>query len=294
MTILKRITIDIQDLSSSFCIGIAGNFAGHLEQAGEAQSFTEVETSNAAQPKGIFPWYIPQDTTFLGTFPLSNNTLTLPRLDDFDRVQIEPEMGVLCDIIRDFDGRICTLTPRWVGAFDDCSTRNSSPKKISEKKNWGACSKGLSSTVFCVDDLAPTGSLSTLRIASFLQRDGVTHTYGVDSSAAAYSLCGTPLLNWLVDRVHSQKCSENSPLEDVGAIFSTRPEVSTILIGVGATRYEPFGEESFVHEGDESIVVLYDSIEHDATTIYTTIATKRESELNGACVLRRQVIREFR
>jgi len=30
--------------------GVAGNFAGHLEQAGEAADFTQVKTENALQP----------------------------------------------------------------------------------------------------------------------------------------------------------------------------------------------------------------------------------------------------
>ena len=30
--------------------GVAGNFAGHLEQAGEAADFTQVKTENAIQP----------------------------------------------------------------------------------------------------------------------------------------------------------------------------------------------------------------------------------------------------
>ena len=33
--------------------GVAGNFAGHLEQAGEAADFTQVKTENAIQPKAI-------------------------------------------------------------------------------------------------------------------------------------------------------------------------------------------------------------------------------------------------
>ena len=36
--------------------GVAGNFAGHLEQAGEAADFTQVKTENAIQPKAIFPF----------------------------------------------------------------------------------------------------------------------------------------------------------------------------------------------------------------------------------------------
>ena len=41
--------------------GVAGNFAGHLEQAGEANDFLTVEVKEAVQPKAIFPFYVPSD-----------------------------------------------------------------------------------------------------------------------------------------------------------------------------------------------------------------------------------------
>ena len=37
--------------------GIAGNFALHLEQAGEADDFALVKTDDEYAPKGIFPFY---------------------------------------------------------------------------------------------------------------------------------------------------------------------------------------------------------------------------------------------
>ena len=51
--------------------GVAGNFAGHLEQAGEAADFTQVKTENAIQPKAIFPFYIPSEKAgFLSTYQI--------------------------------------------------------------------------------------------------------------------------------------------------------------------------------------------------------------------------------
>ena len=40
--------------------GIAGNFTGHLEQAGEASDFKALDIKDPIAPKGIFPFYIPQ------------------------------------------------------------------------------------------------------------------------------------------------------------------------------------------------------------------------------------------
>ncbi len=40
-------------------LGVAGNFAGHLEQAGEAADFASITTIEEIQPKAIFPFYVP-------------------------------------------------------------------------------------------------------------------------------------------------------------------------------------------------------------------------------------------
>ena len=40
------------DLSKMATFGVAGNFTGHLEQAGEAVDFTNVKTKEAKAPKG--------------------------------------------------------------------------------------------------------------------------------------------------------------------------------------------------------------------------------------------------
>lgn len=41
-------------------LGIAGNFALHLDQAGEAEDFKDVITTEEAAPKGIFPFFLPR------------------------------------------------------------------------------------------------------------------------------------------------------------------------------------------------------------------------------------------
>ena len=50
------IELDLQEMRGWFGFGVAGNFAGHLEQAGEAVDFVNVASEGSA-PKGIFPWY---------------------------------------------------------------------------------------------------------------------------------------------------------------------------------------------------------------------------------------------
>ena len=46
-------------LTNTICLGVAGNFAHHLEQAGELEDFKDVVTATPDAPKGIFPFYLP-------------------------------------------------------------------------------------------------------------------------------------------------------------------------------------------------------------------------------------------
>lgn len=286
MPLTNLVSIELHDLRSTCCLGVAGNFAGHLEQAGEASDFVNVRTE-AERPKGIFPWYVPGWETFLGAFPLSSDALAMPDPQAAPgRIQLEPELAVACDVIRDGNGALRSLTPRWIAAFDDCSLRRPGARRISEKKNWGAGSKGLAARGWSVQDLDPAGDLASLRLACFLRRGDETHAYGVDSEIATYTLFGDALLEWLVDRLAHQRGDEETPLEDVGALLDASG-ASQVLVGVGATRYEPYGETTFVEVGDEAIVVVYDSNEHAPGHVATCIAQRRDAELSAASVLRR-------
>lgn len=280
--------LDPRALCAVFGVGVAGNFAGHLEQAGEAPGFVNV-ASHAEMPKGIFPWYVPGSDGFLGAFPLASDTLAIPRELAGEHLQIEPELGLLCDLAVDDEGLPTRLHPRWVGAFDDCSIRRAEPRKISENKNWGAASKGVATRGFAVSDIDANGELATFRIASFLRRGEQTHAYGTDSAVATYSAFGDELLEWLVDRLRNQVGSDDTPLEDTGA-FLRASGCAQLLVGVGATRYEPYGESTFVEAGDDCIVVLYDSAQHDPAQVMELVAARRDEELTAASVLRQRAV----
>jgi Family of unknown function (DUF5718) len=156
------IDIDLDELHSWFGFGVAGNFAGHLEQAGEAADFVNVASEGVA-PKGIFPWYAPGSDTFLGEFPLSSDAIILPASDEPLNLQIEPEVGLACRVVWSGD-TVATLQPFALGAFNDCSIRRPGAPKISHKKNWGPASKGVAPQFFDIGDLTPDGPTATLRL----------------------------------------------------------------------------------------------------------------------------------
>lgn len=281
--------LELDDLRGIFGFGVAGNFAGHLEQAGEAGDFAGVQAETEAAPKGIFPWYVPGHDSFLGTFPLSFYDLGKPVSAVPVNLQIEPEVGVLCDVRYAEDGAVAALAPTGIFAFDDCSVRREGAKKISHKKNWGPESKGVAPLGFAITDLEPDGPTRSYRLASFLRRGSKTYAYGTDSPLPGYSYYGTQLLDWIVDRLNHQKGTDDTPLEDVGALLRGAGNPSQVLIGIGATRYERFGEVTFLEARDESIVVVYDSGHHRPNHIAGMIADRREEELVAASVLRQVV-----
>ena len=258
MTELNVIELDDAELRTWFGFGVAGNFAGHLEQAGEAADFVNVSSEGAA-PKGIFPWYAPGVDGFLGEYPLSHDRILLPRSDTPLNLQIEPEVGLACRVVWDGD-TVSRLEPFALGAFNDCSIRRPNALKISHKKNWGPASKGVAARFFEVSDLTPDGPTSTLRVVAHLHTgDGQEHEYGVDSPLLGYSYYGEVLLDWIVERLANQKGSPETPLEDVGALMVASGHPEHLLIGIGATRYTELGETTFLQSGDEAIVRVYDT-----------------------------------
>ncbi len=266
------IALDLDQMHEWFGFGVAGNFAGHLEQAGEAGDFATVVTTGDA-PKGIFPWYVPGDDGFLGQFPLSHDALIVPEVgdggDDWGRLnlQIEPEVGLACEVVWHGD-TVASLRPFALGAFNDCSIRRPGAPKISHKKNWGPASKGVAREFFEAHDLTPDGPTATLRLLCHLRTaDGAHHEYGVDSPLLGYSYYGEVLLDWIVERLANQKGSLDTPLENVGALMVAAGHPDHVLIGIGATRYTEYGGSTYLQPGDEAIVRVYDTAGGDVSEL---------------------------
>ena len=281
----RVIDIAIDDLRAAAGIGVAGNFAGHLEQAGEAADFVNVVAESAQAPKGIFPWHMPGRDGYLGVFPLSADTIIWPVRDHAVDLQIEPEVGAICRLTYDADGNVTAIAAEAVAAFNDCSIRVAGAPKISQKKNWAPASKGLAARGFAVSDLDPTGGLATLRIACFMRRDGAVHEYGIDSPARGYSYAGTTLIDWIIERLANQQGSPDTPLEPVGQYLRDAGCPERVVFGIGATRYTDFGESNYLAPGDESIVIVYDERVTAPADVQAAVRAGNEASLSEASVL---------
>lgn len=234
--------------------GVAGNFALHLEQAGEIEDFKEVVTDDPNGPKGMFPFYIPGREGQIGVYPISSDTIILPKEEC--NVQPEPEVALMCDLQYDEAGNVERIVPRFFGAYNDCSLRKEGAAKISHKKNWGPSTKGLSQTLIPIDRFEEGGIMDRYRIASFLRRDGELIAYGEDVELPGYSYFYGKLLDWLASQINTQQ--NIGPLEPIGTYLREALSPKHAIISIGATRYSEFGETHFLKEGDEIVIAVYD------------------------------------
>jgi len=254
-------------------LGIAGNFALHLAQAGELEEFKDVITIEEAAPKGIFPFYLPHSLKtsakeMLNTYPLSPDTIKLPSKDV--NVQAEPEVGLICNL-EYTDGKISQIIPTHFGAYNDCSIRVAGASKISDKKNWGKESKGFSDTLFDIDKFSDGGVMDAFSICSFLKRNNELHQYGENVELDGYSYFYEKLIEWMINQLNSQK--DFGPLEALSEYIAACNYPKKAIISIGATRYTQYGEETFLNSSDEVIIVVYNSKKLSLKNIVNAIKT---------------------
>jgi len=241
------------DLTEVIGLGVAGNFAHHLEQAGELEDFKDVVTAEPEAPKGIFPFYLPGSDSFLGVYCIGTDILQLPSYEA--NAQVEPEIALLCDIVYDEKHRVTDLMPLAFTTFNDCTIRKEGAKKISEKKSWGPDSKGIGDKWIPIDRFEKGGVMDSYHLASFVRRDGVLYPYGVDAPLPGYSYFYGKLKQWLIEKMNRQ--DDFGPLEDIAAHLQSCGYPLQALISIGATAYAEFGENHYLQSGDEVYVVAY-------------------------------------
>jgi hypothetical protein len=242
------------DLSSAIGLGIAGNFAHHLEQAGEVSDFVDVVTKEPNAPKGMFPFYLPKSDTFLGIYNIGTDILNLPSYEA--NAQLEPEIAIYCHIVYDDDKKIVDLDIKKFTTFNDCTIRKEGAKKISEKKSWGINSKGIGNKWIDIDKFEDGGVMDNYHLASYAIRDGQVYEYGVDAPLVGYSYFYTKLKDWMIDKMNNQE--DFGPLENIYEHIKACGYPKEALITIGATAYAEFGEKNYLKSGDEIYVIAYD------------------------------------
>jgi hypothetical protein len=270
------------DLKNAIGLGVSGNFAGHLAQAAANIDFG---SAPADAPKGLFPVYVPSNTgSFIEAYPISSERLVIPY--DGAQIKIEPEIGLLCEISY-ADGKVSGLSPRFFTTYNDCSLHDKTVTKISEKKNWGSDSKGVSESRIPIDTVSEGGIMDRYRLACYLLRDGALNTFGVDSPVVEYSYFHDKLINWIIEKMNTQQ--DDGPFESISQLLTNADFPPQAMIGIGATRYNDYGENTFLQAGDESIVVAYDATRYDVAALQELLLDGA-SQGEGLSILRQVVV----
>lgn len=279
--------LNSENLDHVMGLGIAGNFAGHLEQAGETPDFVEVETESEVAPKGLFPYFVPEQTSQVGVYPFSAKQIKYPEnLQDNAHLQAEPEVCVLFDIKYEF-GKVAQMHPIAFAAFNDCSIRKPGAKKISEKKNWGPETKGVSNQFLPINSLDVGGELDEYRIIAYFKRDADWQLYGNDSAISSYSYFHQKLMDWMQDKLNHQ--ADFGPLENLNQWIHQANFPKQLLVSLGATTYTELGETTFLQPEDEiAIFVYHQSLSKE--TIENHLNTPESLPAGKVSVLKQKIV----
>lgn len=248
----------LEDLKDYLGFAVAGNFANHLGEAGEADEFSVIKTDEKDAPKGMFPFYIKDHKSFLGTYPICDEII-LTHGRESENLQVEAEVALICDFVYE-NGKVVDLIPRYFSAFNDCSIRVNNGEKLSTKKNWGINTKGISQDIIKIDDFSQKGILSKYHITSFVKRNGIVHDYGTTSSVKSYCYFFEKLRVWMIDKLNNQE--DCGPLEELTQFMSNAKNAKGILIAAGATAYTEFGKNNFLEKDDEIFIYVYNAHAH--------------------------------
>lgn len=257
--------------------GVAGNFADHLEQAGEANEFKNVKTDEKDAPKGIFPFYIPESNTFLGRYCIDNEVILMPK-DINLNVQGEAEVGIECEIEYSNE-KVAKITPKYFMALNDVSVRNDkNAKKLSQKKNFSNASKGIGNKI-PIDKFEKGGICDNFSIISFLSFENKLEQYGENAPVNSYSYFYNKLISWSINKLNEQE--DISILEHLHSFIKDARYPKNVLIAVGATKYTHLGETRFLKENDEIYIVVYNHNKFTSQDIKNMINNKTICSCNS-------------
>ncbi len=268
-------------------MGIAGNFANHLEQAGEANDFKNIQSDEQGAPKGIFPFYVPNHQR-LGRYCFDNQYLILPSDTTFN-VQAEPEVALECEVIYE-DHLVKDLIPKFFMAFNDSSVRNDkNAKKISEKKNFSEGSKAVGNKI-AIDQFSAGGICDSYSIVSFVKFDQTLHLYGKCSPLTTYSYFYEKLIEWTKRKLNTQE--DVFVLENLRDILKQNNYPNRLILAIGATCYTEIGEKRFLEEGDEVFIIVFNHHRFSLEQVKELINKQDQNACNSdISIIKQKVIR---
>ncbi|MGX2982135.1 DUF5718 family protein [Helicobacter sp. 23-1045] len=280
-----------RDLGQMIGFGLAGNFAYHLEQAGEASDFASLVGEDASAPKGIFPFFVPHAKDYLGRFCFDNNAVILPP-DSALNVQAEAEVALCCEIEYSADKKLVLgVTPTHFMAFNDASVRNDkSAAKLSQKKNFSLGSKGFSARQIAIPkgEFTRGGICDDYSLASFICTGGECEIYGELSRLDSYSYFYEKLIRWIVERLNFQ--DNFGVLESLADVLKVAQYPQKAIIAIGATRYFASNEKRFLRKGDVVSTIVFNHKKYSFDFICNLVKRGDSADFDDILLLRQRVL----
>lgn len=266
--------------------GVVGNFAFHLEQAGEASTFALVKTTCDNAPKGIFPFYVPNAHNFLSNDCFDNNYLIIP---EKTLVQAEPEVALRCELEYDEDGKVKDIKVKSFMAFNDASIRRDTTAiKVSQKKNFSNASRGFGNEIL-IDKFDSSGICQNFSIVSFLKNQNGFFRYGECAKLSEYNYFYSTLIEWMKVTFNTQK--DYTVLENLLSIIKQSGYIKEAIISVGATRYEKAYESYFLNHGDEISIVVFNHNKYSLELIESFIQNDTQIPDKSDISILKQVVK---
>lgn len=263
--------------------GVVGNFAGHLEQAGEASDFASLKRDINA-PKGIFAYYVPEfiNKSFLNRFCVNNELIIIPK---GQKVQAEAEIALRLKLSYDeISHKITHLSPLSFMAFNDTSLRDIKTPKLSKKKNFSKACKGAGNEI-AIDCFMPGGVCDDFSLVSFLNRNGEILEYGECAKLNSYGYFYEKLLVWIEDMLNFQP--NEGVLENLSNLFSNYP--SQIIITLGATKYIQNTQDAYLKTGDIISVIAFNHKKFNLQNLKILLKENKITPNNDISILTQKV-----
>lgn len=232
------------------CLGIIGNFMGHLSGA-------ENVVENRL-PNGIFVIDCEQPNTLN-----SSDIIKYPKLGN--KLDIEPEFVLRCQISYE-NGKVHALMPKQMTIGNDFTIRDlPGAIKIDDRKSWGSLSKGINDHWWDILRLSPLNYGDNFRIISFIERGDELILATPEADCTELKVFYCHLMAWMVDRINQQ--------QDEGIYSAILPKIaklgypSELILYTGAPNYTPWAEKHFIQAGDKIHIAGYDTHFIDAALI---------------------------
>ena len=224
------------------CLGIIGNFMGHLSGA---ESVAENRL-----PNGIFVIDCDHPDTLS-----SSDVLKYPKQGN--KVDIEPEFVLRCQVSYE-NGKVSSLMTTQMTIGNDFTIRDlPDSNKIDQRKSWGEQSKGINSHWWDILRLSPSNYGENFCLVSFIERNGELIQTTPEANCTELKVFYCHLMAWMVDKINNQV--------DEGIYSSILPTIEKLgypkelILYTGAPNYTPWGEKHFTQKGDKVHIAAYNT-----------------------------------